>query len=49
MEYHILIYDAEDKMRLIDPLYTPGTALSQGEIYLPYIYKESCMWLSVTR
>lgn len=38
-DYSVLVYSAEDKMRLIDSLYTPETALSKGEIYLPYIYE----------
>lgn len=39
--YSILEYKPEDKMRLINSRHTPETVLSQGEIYLPYIYKTS--------
>ncbi|MDW7657125.1 MAG: ABC transporter permease [Bacillota bacterium] len=36
---HLLVYDPQDTMRLVDVKYDPKTELTQGDIYLPYIYK----------
>ena len=40
-DYQVLEYNSDDKMQLIDAKNKPELALSQGEIYLPYIFKTS--------
>lgn len=36
---HLQVYDPQDPMRLAEAKYAPETALAQGEVYLPYLYK----------